>query len=121
MLLQLEGRKTVSLLPPEAVGSVRPDPTSKHWPRAGAAELRAARLELGWWARLEPGDQLFVPLMWFHAVEAPDAWTATANRYYHRAESASQPRNEAAWRELLERRKHPEWLRYEKESGVLLC
>jgi hypothetical protein len=64
-LKQLAGNKTVRLLPPRAVGSVRPDPSRKHWPGAPPSELSNWKQENGWWeCELTPGDQLFVPLMW---------------------------------------------------------
>jgi len=151
LILQLHGTKTVHLLPPEHVAAVRPDPGRKHWPTSGAGELSAAYARSGWTARLAPGDELYVPLMWFHSVEvggsdasdargsgsgdAPDGgndWSATANRYYYLADNVPHASGgvgggvdgsggRTAWDGHVAARKGPEWQRFEAEARVALC
>jgi len=153
MILQLSGNKTVRLLPPRAVASVRPDPLRKHWPGAPEAELERWRRTEEWWeCLLAPGDQLFVPIMWFHSVEVSggDDWSATANRYFLKAEpptttqplpprfvassssfppllgsraggAASTAAAGPVWRAHVERKKHTAWRSYEEATGAVLC
>ena len=122
LILQLHGRKLVRLLPPSAVADVRPDPTCKHWPSGEAEEVAAAHAARGLAVELEAGDALYVPLMWFHAVEVLEdgngtpAWSATANQYFF-LEGDSGVR----WRRHIEGRKVAPWVEFEEANGVALC
>ena len=111
MILQLSGEKTVRLLPPSKVASIRPDPQAKHWPMGSKEEIEDAYGQSGMEAHLLPGDQLFVPLMRFHSVSA-GGWSATANRYYY---------STGDWKAHIERSKAEEWKNYEARIGVDLC
>jgi len=127
MILQLHGEKIVHLIPPNAVGVVQPDPSRKHWPMAKDAELADLRSEVGWVAHLYPGDQLYVPLMWFHSVEVLDGnWSVTANRYfYHNGcaenECERSDTSQADWGHQIRQKKTVEWLKYEESNGLSLC
>jgi hypothetical protein len=127
VILQLYGRKVVRLIPPQAVGFVRPDPARKHWPMAEEWELAHLRSQCGWVADLMPGDQLYVPLMWFHSVEVLDGnWSVTANRYFYQdgcdgPACKGESFDQGAWRHKIKHKKRPEWLKYEHDTGVALC
>jgi len=127
VILQLHGEKIVHLIPPHAVGVVRPDPSRKHWPMAADKELADLRNQVGWVAHLYPGDQLYVPLMWFHSVEVLDGnWSVTANRYYYHNgcsenECEGNESNPNDWSHRIKQKKTAEWLEYEKLVGLSLC
>ena len=111
MILQLSGDKTVRLLPPSSVSRIRPDPLSKHWPTGPHDDIEDEYREHGLEVVLSPGDQLFVPLMWFHSVSA-GGWSTTANRYYY---------SPSDWEAHIERSKGDTWKAYEEAAGVRLC
>ena len=71
---------------------------------------------------LNPGDQLYVPIMWFHSVDTR-GWSVTANMYHHlrtgQNGAAGDPDRE--WRRYIEGKKHPEWAAYEESAGLRLC
>ena len=107
MILQLSGKKTIRLLPPSSVWSIKPDPGAKHWPAASQAEIDTAYRETGIEVILNPGDQLYVPVLWFHSVSA-DGWSATANRYYFKPK---------AWIGYIEEKKPALWQKFEDDYG----
>ncbi len=91
------GRRRFTLFPPRAVHSLYPgplDPTPggqvvsmvdfaapdfERFPRFREA------LEIGEVAELEPGDVLFYPALWWHHVEALDAFNAMINYWWNTA------------------------------------
>ena len=58
---------------------------------------------------LQPGDALYVPLMWPHSVQSVDA-SVTLNKYLYLAEG---------WLGYINRAKTAPWLVYEMERGGL--
>ena len=68
-------------------------------------------------AELRAGDLLFVPLMWFHSVDAP-GWSVTANRYFALGGGGEDAR---AWREHVQWKKHYRWREYELLERERLC
>ena len=77
-------------------------------------------------AVLSPGDRLFIPLMWFHSVEAP-SWSVTANRYFYltrppkHAQEHRKAHAENVWRQHLQWKKHYRWREHELREQQLLC
>ena len=117
MILQLSGDKTVRLLPPSSVSRIRPDPLSEHWPTGPHDDIEDEYREHGLEVVLSLGDQLFVPLMWFHSVDAP-GWSVTANRYFALGGGGDDAR---AWREHVQWKKHYRWREYELLERERLC
>ena len=73
------------------------------------ARRASATVELG------PGDALYVPLMWPHAVQSAD-FSVTSNAYLHLPPFASD-----AWLDYIERSKQNGFLANELAAGVGLC
>ena len=108
VIFQLRGRKNVTVYPPATVWDLQPDINHKHWPTGSPQEMaRAARDAVT--VELEPGDALYVPLMWPHSVQSIDA-SVTSNKYLYVAEG---------WLEYINRAKTAPWLVYEMERGGL--
>ena len=112
VILQLHGRKTVTLFSPAAVGHFRPDLAGKHWPRTSRREQAKAE-PVRRTVVLDPGDQLYVPIGFLHSVRA-DEWSVTANRYF-------ELKDEGRWRARLEAFKPERWRAYEEEEGERVC
>ncbi|CAM9812886.1 unnamed protein product, partial [Choristocarpus tenellus] len=116
ILVQLHLRKTVWFYPPERVADFSPDPYHKHWPSADPrrmAKAKAYRLE----AHLNPGDAVYIPLMWLHGVEATD-WSVSANVYLTTVVGDGQ---HDVWVTYVRKRKRPGWKRFELDQGREIC
>ena len=93
-------------------------PRAKHWSGARAAARAATRERVSpARARLRAGDLLFVPLMWFHSVDAT-GWSVTANRYFALVGGGDDART---WRAHVQWKKHHRWREYELREQELLC
>ena len=114
VIVQLRGRKNVTVYPPATVWDLEPDPASKHWPSGTAAAVaRAARAAAT--VELAPGDALYVPLMYPHSVQSAD-FSVTSNAYLHLPPFGSDP-----WLDHIDRSKTNAFLAYEYSAGVRLC
>lgn len=116
----------MTVFPPGVVWDLRPDVNAKHWPRGDAADLARARRAAAT-VELQPGDALYVPLMWPHNVDA-DAFSATANRcvsFFYASDAAAlrylYRADPDAWHEYVDRSKANAWLLYERTTGLGLC
>jgi uncharacterized protein YqkB len=91
LLVQVKGRKHITLFPPEqscnlypALGDVLEhcsrlnvfEPDLSTYPLFAEAELHKAELTL------EPGDTLFIPVLWWHAVESLES-SISVNVWWH--------------------------------------
>ncbi|CAN0182059.1 unnamed protein product [Discosporangium mesarthrocarpum] len=112
VLVQLHSPKTVRLYPPHQVTNFSPDPDNKHWPSASPSQ-RARAEDHRWEAHLEPGDALYLPLMWLHGVEADD-WSVSANVYLYTG-------TEDVWEKYKRKKKWPGWKVYELDQGRKIC
>lgn len=116
----------MTVFPPGVVWDLRPDVNAKHWPTGDAADLARARRAAAT-VELQPGDALYVPLMWPHNVDA-DAFSATANRcvsFFYASDAAAlrylYRADPDAWHEYVDRSKANAWLLYERTTGLRLC
>ena len=108
VIFQLRGRKNVTVYPPATVWDLQPDINHKHWPTGSPQEMARAARDAAT-IELQPGDALYVPLMWPHSVQSIDA-SVTSNKYLYLAEG---------WLEYIGRAKTAPWLVYEMERGGL--
>ena len=90
------------------VWDLQPDVNHKHWPTGSPQEMARAARDAAT-VELQPGDALYVPLMWPHSVQSIDA-SVTSNKYLYLKEG---------WLDYIGRAKTAPWLVYEMERGGL--
>jgi hypothetical protein len=97
----VSGRRHFSVFPPDQVGNLYIGPLLRTpgGPPISTVDLRAPdherfprfaqALEAGQEAVLEPGDAIYIPILWWHAVESLESLNILVNYWWNDAESAN--------------------------------
>ena len=113
------GHRRFTLFPPEQVenlyvGPLHPTPSGQaislvdfHQPDYDRYPRFAQALESAVCAELAPGDALYIPGMWWHHVEALDAWNLLVNYWWLQTPLYMNP-TPALWHTMLAIRDLPE-------------